>query len=126
MISHDMYTLLKMIPKPPEQISHTDLFNALLKVPPEIPKPNLCLAEDLLTEARKENNNYIICTSPRLRDSYFSLNEYGLSAIEEYERRKHGDLLATKAHKTAKYALWVAIVSAIAAVAACIIPFILK
>ena len=107
MLSHEMYDLLKRIPRFPNSTPAGNLY-------PNNPKYER--VRDLLLEA--EHYDYINAPKTPILENDVSLTEKGQSAIEEYERAEQSHKMTEESLKVAKAAKVAAIFSAIAAFAA--------
>lgn len=112
MLSKEMYTILKSIPRHPNTIT----FDALYE-------KKICSLESLkslLCDAIHTDYEYATQHHVRgrlIQDSSFSLSERGKAAIEEYEQNLRNQTAMEKSLAISKVAMVAAIASAIAAMA---------
>ena len=113
MLSKEMYDLLKRIPRYPETILASRLYEG---------NPMAARIKDLLLEAAHSDYEYINQSASRVLQSNFSLTEKGQALIEEYETAERNQKIveeslqiAQKSLRVAQVAKWVAVFSAIAA-----------
>lgn len=115
MLSKEMYTLLKSIPRYPNTISFDTLY-----------EKKICSLESLkslLCDAVHSDYEYATQHHVRgqlIQDSSFSLTEVGKVAIEDYEQSLKNREILEKSLSVSKAAMVAAIASALAAV----IPYI--
>jgi len=112
MISKDLYLLLCAIPKYPDKIQYYDLLNKNAINP--------TLAYKLLQEEKKENHRYFSCSAIALQNSYFSLIENGIVAIEQYELNQRLMEQNEKSNELAKKSFCISVIAMVAAIASAI------
>lgn len=110
MLSKEMHTLLKNIPRHPDTISFSELFGKKLFSLEEL-KSLLCDAihSDYEYATQHQINGRL------LQDSSFSLTEKGKAAIEEYNQNSRNLEVMEKSLSISRAAMVAAIASAIAA-----------
>lgn len=116
MISKEMYSILKCIPRHPQKIGY------LLLKDKSILNENFFW--NLMCEAQYQNCEYINILSVPMEQGDISLTERGQAAIEEYEQAERNQKVMDKSLNVARIAMWAAIASAVAAIASLVKMFI--
>ena len=105
MLSEEMYTLIKKIPRRGNWVPYAELN----------PTGDMNI-DKLLLEAKYDSYDYINQNGRLLRDSTFSLTEKGQAAIEEYEQALRNQKIVETSLTVSRVAMVAAIGSALAAI----------